>query len=207
MDISIIVPIGGIVALLFATYLFFTVKKQSSGNEKMRELSAAIRKGAMAFLKSEYKVLIVFVIVVASLLFVASFFEESRIHWGSSVAFIVGAIFSAVAGNIGMRVATMANARTAEGTKNSLSKGLSIAFSSGAVMGMTVVGLGILGVFGLYMFFGSVVELDVIATTNILFGFGTGFMLTAAAMTINDYYDRTIDAINEPTRPIPSGLI
>jgi len=174
MDISIIVPIGGIVALLFATYLFFTVKKQSSGNEKMRELSAAIRKGAMAFLKSEYKVLIVFVIVVASLLFVASFFEESRIHWGSSVAFIVGAIFSAVAGNVGMRVATMANARTAEGTKNSLSKGLSIAFSSGAVMGMTVVGLGILGVFGLYMFFSSVVELDVIATTNILFGFGFG---------------------------------
>ena len=174
MDISIIVPIGGIVALLFATYLFFTVKKQSSGNEKMRELSAAIRKGAMAFLKSEYKVLIVFVIVVASLLFVASFFEESRIHWGSSVAFIVGAIFSALAGNIGMRVATMANARTAEGTKNSLSKGLSIAFSSGAVMGMTVVGLGILGVFGLYMFFSNVVELDVIATTNILFGFGFG---------------------------------
>ena len=174
MDISIIVPIGGIVALLFATYLFFTVKKQSPGNEKMQELSAAIRKGAMAFLKSEYKVLIVFVIVVASLLFVASFFEESRIHWGSSVAFIVGAIFSAVAGNVGMRVATMANARTAEGTKNSLSKGLSIAFSSGAVMGMTVVGLGILGVFGLYMFFSSVVELDVIATTNILFGFGFG---------------------------------
>jgi len=174
VDISIIVPIGGIVALLFATYLFFTVKKQSPGNEKMQELSAAIRKGAMAFLKSEYKVLIVFVIVVAGLLFVASFFEESRIHWGSSVAFIVGAIFSAVAGNVGMRVATMANARTAEGTKNSLSKGLSIAFSSGAVMGMTVVGLGILGVFGLYMFFSSVVELDVIATTNILFGFGFG---------------------------------
>jgi K(+)-stimulated pyrophosphate-energized sodium pump len=174
MDISILIPIGGIIALIFAGVLALRVKKQSPGTEKMRELSSAIRKGAMAFLKSEYKVLIVFVIVVAALLFSASFFEASKIHWGSSVAFIVGAIFSAVAGNIGMRMATMANARTAEGTRKHLSKGLSIAFSSGAVMGMTVVGLGVLGVFGLYMFFSSIIELDVVATTNILFGFGFG---------------------------------
>jgi len=129
--ISLIVPIGGIVALLFATYLFFTVKKQSAGNEKMQELSSAIREGAMAFLKSEYKVLVIFVVVVAVLLFAASFIKGSTMHWGLSFSFIVGAIFSAVSGNIGMRMATMANARTAEGAKKSLSKGLSIAFSSG----------------------------------------------------------------------------
>ncbi len=174
MDISVIVPIGGIVALLFSTYLFFTVKKQSSGNEKMKELSGAIREGAMAFLKSEYKVLIIFVAVVASLLGMASFFEDSNIHWGSSVAFIIGAIFSAVAGNIGMRVATMANARTAEGTKKSIGKGLSIAFSSGAVMGMCVVGLGVLGVFSLYILFHNLLSLTPALTTNILFGFGFG---------------------------------
>jgi K(+)-stimulated pyrophosphate-energized sodium pump len=174
MDISIIVPIGGIVALLFSTYLFFTVKKQSSGNEKMKELSGAIREGAMAFLKSEYKVLIIFVAVVTSLLGMASFFEDSNIHWGSSVAFIIGAIFSAVAGNIGMRVATMANARTAEGTKKSIGKGLSIAFSSGAVMGMCVVGLGVLGVFSLYILFHNLLSLTPALTTNILFGFGFG---------------------------------
>ena len=177
MDISIIVPIGGIVALLFAIYLFFTVKKQSSGNEKMQELSGAIREGAMAFLKSEYKVLVIFVAVVAGLLFVASFIEETM-HWGLSLAFVIGAIFSAVAGNIGMRMATMANARTAEGTKKSLSKGLSIAFSSGAVMGMCVVGLGVLGVFGLYTLFNSVLLVGyaekTMMTTNILFGFGFG---------------------------------
>jgi len=177
MDISIMVPIGGIVALLFATYLFFNVKKQSSGNEKMKELSGAIRDGAMAFLKSEYKVLVVFVAVVAGLLFAASFVEETM-HWGLSLAFVVGAIFSAVAGNIGMRMATMANARTAEGTKKSLSKGLSIAFSSGAVMGMCVVGLGVLGVFGLYTLFNNVLLIDyaekTMMTTNILFGFGFG---------------------------------
>ena len=174
MDISVIIPIGGIVALLFATYLFFTVRKQSSGNEKMKELSSAIRDGAMAFLNSEYKVLVIFVAVVALLLVLASFFENSNIHWGSSVAFIIGAIFSAVSGNIGMRMATMANSKTAEGTKGSLDKGLSIAFSSGAVMGMCVVGLGVLGVFSLYILFHNLLSLNPALTTNILFGFGFG---------------------------------
>ncbi len=177
MDISLIIPIGGVVSLLFAICLFFNVKKQSAGNEKMQELSGAIREGAMAFLKSEYKVLVVFVAVVAGLLFAASFVEESM-HWGLSLAFVIGAVFSAVAGNIGMRMATMANARTAEGTKKSLSKGLSIAFSSGAVMGMCVVGLGVLGVFGLYTLFNNVLLIDyaekTMMTTNILFGFGFG---------------------------------
>ncbi|MCK4348147.1 MAG: sodium-translocating pyrophosphatase [Thermoplasmatales archaeon] len=173
MDISLIVPIGGIVALLFAIYLFFSVKKQSSGNEKMQELSNAIREGAMAFLKSEYKVLVVFVAVVAGLLFAASFVEETM-HWGLSLAFVIGAIFSAVAGNIGMRMATMANARTAEGTKKSLSKGLTIAFSSGAVMGMCVVGLGVLGVFALYMLFHNLLSIESAVSANILFGFGFG---------------------------------
>ena len=174
LDISIIAPIGGILALLFAIFLYLSVKKQSPGSEKMKELSHAIRKGAMAFLKSEYKVLVIFVLVVSMLLFIASFFKESNIHWGTSLAFIIGAIFSAVTGNIGMRMATTANARTAEGTKMTLSKGLSIAFSSGAVMGMCVVGLGVLGVFSLFVFFNNILGLDILLTTNILFGFGFG---------------------------------
>ena len=174
MEITLIAPIGGFIALLFAGLLFYSVKKQSAGNEKMRELSSAIRKGAMAFLKSEYKVLIIFIIIVTTLLFIASFIENSNIHWGSSLAFIIGAFFSAITGNIGMRTATMANARTAEGTKKQLSQGLSIAFSSGAVMGMVVVGLGVLGVFSIFMFFYNIIELDAILTTNILFGFGFG---------------------------------
>jgi len=166
MDVvTYIIPAGGIIALIFATFLYFSVKKQNPGNEKMQELSNAIRKGAMAFLKSEYKVLIIFVIVVALLLFIASFIEGSNMDIGLSIAFVIGAIFSAIAGNIGMRMATMANARTAQGTKNSLSKGLSIAFSSGAVMGMCVVGLGVLGVFALYIVFNN---------PSILFGFGFG---------------------------------
>jgi len=165
MDVSIFIPIGGLAALLFAVFLYIAVKKQNPGNEKMQELSNAIREGAMAFLKSEYKVLIIFVIVVAILLFVASYIPNSGMNRELSIAFIVGAIFSAVSGNIGMRTATMANARTAEGTKKSLSKGLSIAFSSGAVMGMCVVGLGIIGVWTLYMVFQN---------ADVLFGFGFG---------------------------------
>jgi len=165
MDMSIIVPISGIFALFSAILLFYFVKKQSAGNEKMQELSSAIRKGSMAFLKSEYKILIIFVIIVTLLLYAASFIEGSQMEWGLSVSFIVGALFSAITGNIGMRTATMSNSRTAEGTKKSLSKGLSIAFSSGAVMGMSVVGLGVLGVFILYTIFNN---------TSILFGFGFG---------------------------------
>ncbi len=165
MDMSIIVPISGIFALLSAIFLFYSVKKQNPGNEKMQELSSAIRKGSMAFLKSEYKILVIFVIIVTLLLYAASFIEGSQMEWGLSVSFIVGALFSAITGNIGMRTATMSNSRTAEGTKKSLSKGLSIAFSSGAVMGMSVVGLGVLGVFVLYTIFNN---------TSILFGFGFG---------------------------------
>jgi K(+)-stimulated pyrophosphate-energized sodium pump len=125
-------------------------------------------------LKSEYKVLVIFVIVITILLFIASFIPGSNMHWGLSIAFVIGAIFSAATGNIGMRVATMANARTAEGTKKHMSKGLSIAFSSGAVMGMSVVGLGVIGVFGLYSLFQNFLSLDSTISTNILFGFGFG---------------------------------
>jgi len=185
MDISILAPIGGMVSLIFAIILYISIKKENPGNEKMKELSKAIREGAMAFLKSEYKVLIIFVIVVASLLFIASlFYTQTQIHWGSSIAFLIGALFSAVSGNIGMRMATMANARTAEGTKKNLSKGLSIAFSSGAVMGMTVVGLGVLGLTFVFYLFNHLLPsgwviietgLDrTLITTNILFAFGFG---------------------------------
>jgi len=163
--ISYLVPIAGGIALLFALALFFLIKKQSAGNEKMQELSSAIREGAMAFLKSEYKVLVIFVIVIAVLLFGASFIEGSYMDQGLSVAFVIGAIFSALAGNIGMRVATLANARTANATKKSVSKGLSLAFSSGTVMSMCVVGLGVIGVWSLYTIYND---------TQVLFGFGFG---------------------------------
>ncbi len=168
------IPIGAAVALLFAFILYFVIRRQDAGTEKMKELNCAIREGAMAFLNSEYKVLTIFVAVVTALLFIASFIEGSNIEIGLSVAFLIGAIFSALSGNIGMRIATMANARTAAGTQKSLAKGFSIAFSSGAVMGMCVVGLGVLGVFGLFFSFTQFFSFDVVTATNMLFGFGFG---------------------------------
>lgn len=178
MDLSIIVPISGLIAILFAVYLVYKIRRQSSGNEKMQEISNAIREGAMAFLKSEYKILIVFVIGVSALLYVASFISGSNMHWGTALSFIVGAILSILSGNIGMRIATIANAKTAEGSRESINKGLSVAFSSGAVMGITVVGLGVLGVWGTYTLFTSILPAPYTCTSeqaaNVLFGFAFG---------------------------------
>lgn len=171
--ISMIVFVSGLVALCFAGYLVYKIRRQSSGNEKMQEISGAIREGAVAFLNSENKVLVVFVIVVTFILYGASFITDTM-HWGTALAFAVGAILSMLSGNIGMRIATLANAKTAEGAKESVNKGLSIAFSSGAVMGVCVVGLGVLGVFGMYTLFTDILGYEAYDTANILFGFGFG---------------------------------
>ena len=172
--ISIIITISGIIALLFAGYLVYKIRKESSGTEKMQEISGAIREGAIAFLNSENKVLVVFVATVAVILYAVSFIPNSDMHWGTSLAFIIGAVLSMLSGNIGMRIATIANAKTAQGVKTSINKGLSIAFSSGAVMGICVVGLGVLGVFGMFLLFSEIFGYTAQLTTNILFGFGFG---------------------------------
>jgi len=172
--ISIIIIIGGIIALGYAGYLVFKIRRESSGSEKMQEISNAIREGAIAFLNSENKVLVVFVAVITIILLAASFIPDSGMYWGTALAFMIGAVLSMLSGNIGMRIATMANAKTAQGAKTSINKGLSIAFSSGAVMGLCVVGLGVLGVFGMFLLFSEVFGFTVDITTNMLFGFGFG---------------------------------
>ena len=172
--ISIIIFISGIIALLFAGYLIFKIRRESPGSEKMQEISKAIHEGATAFLYAENKILVVFVSAVTIILLAVSFIPNSNMHWGTALAFIIGATLSILSGNIGMRIATLSNARTAEGAKTSVNKGLSVAFSSGAVMGICVVGLGILGVFGMFLFFSEILHYAVNVTTNILFGFGFG---------------------------------
>ena len=157
MILYIILAIS-ILSLGFAIYQAIKVLKNSPGNEKMKELSDMIHNGAMTFLNKEYIILLVFVVVVTTALF---FFIGQNI----AIAFVVGAVFSALAGNIGMRIATKSNSRAAQGAKHSLNKGLNIAFSSGTVMGLTVVGLGLLGVTILYLIFGD---------PNIIYGFGFG---------------------------------
>ena len=151
MDINIlfIAPIVGIIAILFGLMKSSYVGKQDPGNDRMKEISGYIHEGAMAFLQREYKALVVFVVVLAAVLTFA-------IGWRTAVCFIVGAIFSVTAGYIGMNTATKANVRTANAAhKSGMAAALDIAFSGGAVMGLVVVGLGILGISVFYLWFGD----------------------------------------------------
>jgi K(+)-stimulated pyrophosphate-energized sodium pump len=144
---SFLIVAAGIVALLFALYLSKSVLKEDMGTEKMREISEAIQQGAMAYLNRQYKTLI----PIASIIFILlAFLSEHKIS--AAISFLVGALFSAFAGYLGMYIATRANARTTHAAQSSLRKALGIAFKGGSVMGMGVVGLGILGVSLLYIF-------------------------------------------------------
>ena len=169
---------SGILALLFSFWRTLWIGKQDPGTEKMRSIGKHIADGAMAFLKAEYKVLIIFVIAVAILLGITANPETSS--WMVAVSFVVGALCSALAGFLGMRVATKANVRTTNGARTSLEKALSIAFSGGSVMGLSVVGLGILGLAGLFGFYEAYFGFDpnkpelTSKVLNILSGFSLG---------------------------------
>ncbi len=155
-----VVPILGIVALIFAAALAAKVNKQDAGTERMKEIAASISEGAQAFLTAEYKILVFFVIVLFILIGVGIG------NWITAVCFVVGAVFSTLAGYFGMSVATKANVRTANAAKEGgMNRALSIAFSGGAVMGMCVAGLGVLGVSTIYLITGNV---------DVLSGFSLG---------------------------------
>ncbi len=137
---------SGLAALIFAFFKSSWIARQDPGNAKLVEIGQAVREGAMAFLTREYRVLSIFVIVVASLLF---FFNKGDLRY-VGISFLVGAICSALAGIFGMRVATIANSRTANSARKGLQPALLVAFTGGSVMGMSVVGLGLLGLAGLF---------------------------------------------------------
>lgn len=143
-----------IVGLLFMLVKMQWVKKQAPGSDKMQSISKSIKEGALAFLNAEYKLLAIFVVVASGALFGISKIVETT-SWMIVPAFIVGAVFSALAGNIGMRIATEANARTAEAAKTSLPQALNVSFGGGTVMGLGVAGLAVLGLSLFFMFFTS----------------------------------------------------
>lgn len=128
------------------------VNKQDAGDEKMQRISKSIQEGAMAFLKAEYRILAIFVIIASVALFFVSQFSGAS-HWMIVVAFIFGAIFSALAGNIGMRIATQSNVRTTQAAKTSLPQALKVSFSGGTVMGLGVAGLAVLGLSIFFLLF------------------------------------------------------
>jgi K(+)-stimulated pyrophosphate-energized sodium pump len=158
-NIIYILPLFGVVSLLYVAWKSAWVSKQEVGTDKMATIAGHIQKGAMAFLKAEYKVLAMFVVAVAVLL---AFKGENEANSSPLVAvsFIVGAICSALAGYLGMKVATKANVRTTNAARTSIGKALEVAFGGGSVMGMGVVGLGVLGLSGLFLGFSSMWDLQ-----------------------------------------------
>ena len=152
-------PVMAVLALLFAVYKIVYVGKQDAGNDRMKEIAGSISDGARAFLFAEYKILVVFIVV----LFVAIGLGLG--NWITAGCFLCGAVFSILAGYIGMNVATKANVRTANAAQHGMNKALAIAFSGGSVMGMCVVGLGLLGASVLYI---------ITKNTEVLFGFSLG---------------------------------
>ena len=165
-------PAFGVLALLFVFIKNSWVSKQEVGNEKMARIAANIADGAMSFLKAEYKILSIFVAAVAVLLFFKGQAEVGS-NGMVAVSFIVGAICSALAGFIGMKVATKANVRTTNAAQTSLGKALEVAFAGGAVMGLGVVGLGVLGLSGLFAIY-SGQGWEITEILNVLSGFSLG---------------------------------
>ncbi|MEI8280577.1 MAG: sodium/proton-translocating pyrophosphatase, partial [Bacteroidota bacterium] len=150
MNILYLVPAFGVLALIYTFIKSAWVTKQDAGNDRMKQIAAYIAEGAMAFLKAEYKVLAYFV-VIAGLLLAYMGYSSANSSWVIALAFVVGAFFSALAGFIGMRIATKANVRTAHAARTSLSKALAVSFGGGSVMGLGVAGLAVLGLGGLFI--------------------------------------------------------
>lgn len=169
------VPVAGLVGLAFSVYRYRSIASEDPGTEVMRMLAARIRGGAMAFLRAEYSVMLGFILVVAGLMYMSGLSEGS--HPLIALAFVLGAVFSGLAGFFGMRVATLANVRTAAAARRGLAPALLIAFGGGSVMGLTVVGLGMLGLGGLYVVFSQVLGTDASSAarlTTVLTGFSFG---------------------------------
>ena len=190
---SILIPIvASVLALVWAIILARSILRKRVENEKALEIAGYIAAGARAFLKKEQTILAGFVILVAVLA------ALTPIGWQTGVAILLGAVLSGLAGQIGMRIATSANVRCAEGVRISLFNGLSVAFNSGLVMGLTVVGLGLLGVSVLYLIFQDPV---------IIYGFGLGASFVALFARVGGgIYTKAADVGADLVGKIEAGI-
>lgn len=182
-NIIYLIPAFGVLALIFTFFRARWVEKQDPGNEKMQRIAGHIAEGAMAFLKAEYSVIAVFVVFVSLLLAYSGYSSENS-SFLVGVSFIVGASCSALAGFIGMKVATKANVRTTNAARTSLGKALEIAFTGGSVMGMGVVGLGVLGLGSLLVIYGSIFGLDTQSGLDKVIVIITGFSFGASSIAL-----------------------
>ena len=171
------VPVASVLALIFAWYFFRTMMKESEGTDTMKKIASHVRKGAMAYIRQQYKIVGIFFIILTIIFSILAYGLNLQNEW-VPFAFLTGGFFSGLAGFLGMRTATFASARTANAAQKSLNKGLKVAFRSGAVMGLVVVGLGLLDIslwFILLNYFVDVEageKLSIITTTMLTFGMG-----------------------------------
>jgi K(+)-stimulated pyrophosphate-energized sodium pump len=177
-----IIPLFGILALLFTFGKSAWVSKKDAGTEKMKKIASHISEGAMAFLKAEYKVLSIFVVSVAILLAISADPKDSSPL--IAVSFLVGALCSGLAGFIGMKTATKANVRTTNAARTGLGQALEVAFAGGSVMGLAVVGLGVLGLGSLFLIYGSMFGVDRVHDLNRVITIITGFSFGASSIAL-----------------------
>lgn len=177
-----VMPLLGLLGLLYVIWKSAWVSKQDAGTDKMKKIAGHIAEGAMAFLKAEYKVLSVFVACVAALLAFTASSESSSPLVG--ISFVLGAFSSALAGFIGMRVATKANVRTTQAARTSLGRALEVAFTGGSVMGMGVVGIGVLGLSVLFIIYASIYGVDTQANLTQVITVLTGFSFGASSIAL-----------------------
>lgn len=170
--ITMLVPLAGVIALIYALIRARWVGRQDAGTDTMVEIATAIAEGARAFLRTEYRVLAIFVVAVGVLLAFANSGNENS-SWLVAVSFVIGALCSATAGFIGMTVATKANVRTTNAARTGLGPALNVAFSGGLVMGLSVVGLGLLGLGALFLAYSNM-GWDMVRVINVLSGFSLG---------------------------------
>ncbi len=182
-QIIYLLPLAGVVGILFMLVKSAWVKKQDEGNEKMSIIAKNIADGAMAFLKAEYKVLSVFVVAVAVLLIFKGNAEANSSAF-VGLSFIVGAFLSALAGFIGMRIATKANVRTTNAARTSLNKALEVAFSGGAVMGLGVVSLGVIGLSVLFILYSTMYDVNSADGLTTILNIISGFSLGASSIAL-----------------------
>jgi K(+)-stimulated pyrophosphate-energized sodium pump len=175
-------PFFGVLGLLYVVWKSAWVANQDAGTDKMKKIAGHIAEGAMAFLKAEYKVLVIFVACVAVLLAVTA--NGTTSSWLVGVSFVLGAFSSALAGFIGMRVATKANVRTTNAARTSLGKALEVAFVGGSVMGMGVVGIGVLGLSVLLIVYGNMFGLDGQENVTRVITIITGFSFGASSIAL-----------------------
>lgn len=179
MDLIYLAPICAVIGLLFALYSYSVVKKEGCGDEKMQKIAAAINLGSMVFLNRQYRAIGAFVVVIAIILVALSFVTGDGLSIWAAPAYVIGAALSSLAGYIGMHSATKANVRTTNAAKRGIADAVKVSFASGSVMGMTVVGLGLLGssivfltLISIFGGFGDIVAVNTVISNMAAFGFG-----------------------------------